>query len=183
MKKLSLLELNRLTVPEFKNTEKTPLVVILDNLRSALNVGSAFRTSDAFLVQELALCGITAQPPHREILKTAIGASKSVDWRHFENTLEAVEYYRRQGFAILAVEQAEGSTPLHQFAATPQLPLAVVFGNEVMGVDQAVVDVADACLEIPQFGTKHSFNVSVSMGMILWHLFQGMRPDLLPQSL
>ncbi len=155
-------------------------MVLLDNVRSALNVGSAFRTAVAFLVLELALCGITAQPPHREILKTAIGASKSVDWRYFETTQAAIQHYRAQGFAILAVEQAAGSTPLHQFKAVPQQPLLVVFGNEVMGVDQGVVDVADGCLEIPQFGTKHSFNVSVSMGMVLWHLFQGMRPDLLP---
>lgn len=174
-----MLELNRLSVEDFKQTPKTPLVVILDNLRSALNVGSAFRTADAFLVQELALCGITAQPPHREILKTAIGASKSVAWQHFSTTMEAIDHYRAAGFQIWAVEQAEGSTPLQQLAVTPGQPMAVIFGNEVTGVDQTVVDAADGCLEIPQFGTKHSFNVSVSMGMVLWQLFQGMRPDLL----
>lgn len=179
MKKLSLLELNRLSIADYKAAQKTPIVVILDNLRSALNVGSAFRTADAFLVQELALCGITAQPPHREILKTAIGASKSVDWKPFETTMEAVHYYREAGFNIIAVEQAEGSTPLHRLKATADQPIAIVVGNEVMGVDQAVVDAADCCIEIPQFGTKHSFNVSVSLGMVLWQLFQGMRPDLL----
>ena len=174
-----MLALNRLTVADFKQTPKTPLVVILDNLRSALNVGSAFRTADAFLVQELALCGITAQPPHREILKTAIGASKSVDWRPFDTTQAALEHYRAAGFVIAAVEQAEGSVLLQHFQPAPDQPLAVVFGNEVGGVDQAIVDQADHCIEIPQFGTKHSFNVSVSMGMVLWQLFQGMRADLL----
>lgn len=178
MKKLSLLELERLSVEEFKATPKTPLVVILDNVRSALNVGAAFRSSDAFLVQELALCGITATPPHREILKTAIGASKSVSWQHFETTLEAVQYYREQGFAIAAVEQATNSTPLQKAPVQAHEPIAVVFGNEVQGVAQEVIDGADYCLEIPQFGTKHSFNVSVTIGMVLWTLVQKLRPEL-----
>lgn len=178
LKKLSLLELERLSVEEFKATPKTPLVVILDNVRSALNVGAAFRSSDAFLVQELALCGITATPPHREILKTAIGASKSVAWQHFETTLEAVEYYKNQGFTIAAVEQATDSTPLQKVPVQAHEPIAVVFGNEVQGVDQQVIDVADYCLEIPQFGTKHSFNVSVTIGMVLWTLVQKLRPEL-----
>lgn len=178
LKKLSLLELERLSVEEFKATPKTPLVVILDNVRSALNVGAAFRSSDAFLVQELALCGITATPPHREILKTAIGASKSVAWQHFETTLEAVQYYREQGFTIAAVEQATNSTALQKAPVQAHEPIAVVFGNEVQGVAQEVIDGADYCLEIPQFGTKHSFNVSVTIGMVLWTLVQKLRPEL-----
>lgn len=174
-----MLELNRLSVEGFKKTPKTPLVVILDNVRSALNVGSAFRTGDAFLVESIALCGITATPPHREILKTAIGASKSVDWKHYETTADAVEFYRAQGYKIAAVEQAEGSIMLQNMAIEPQEKLAVVFGNEVKGVDQAIMDMVDCCIEIPQFGTKHSFNISVSMGIVLWGLVQKMRPDLI----
>lgn len=174
-----MLELNRLSVESFKKAPKTPIVVILDNIRSALNVGSAFRTSDAFLIQELALCGITAQPPHREILKTAIGATNSVDWQHFATTQEAVAYYKTQGFRIAAVEQAANSTLLQQVEVAPQEKIAIVFGNEVKGVDQAIMDIVDCCIEIPQFGTKHSFNISVSMGIVLWSLVQKIRPDLI----
>lgn len=181
MKKLSLLELNRLSVQDFKEATKTPIVIILDNIRSALNVGSAFRTGDAFLVESIALCGITAQPPHREILKTAIGATNSVAWKHYATTAEAVSYYREQGYKIAAIEQAQGSLMLQQVSVEPQEKLAIVFGNEVKGVDQAIMDLVDFCIEIPQFGTKHSFNISVSMGIVLWDLFQKIRPDLIQQ--
>ncbi|BDS12249.1 RNA methyltransferase [Aureispira anguillae] len=179
MKKRSMLELNRLSVESFKETQKTPIIVILDNIRSALNVGSAFRTSDAFLVQEIALCGITAQPPHREILKTAIGATNSVDWQYFENTQAAIQQYREQGYHIAAVEQAADSIPLQHVSPKAQAKMAIIFGNEVKGVDQAVMDEVDSCIEIPQFGTKHSFNISVSMGIVLWSLTQKIRPDLI----
>lgn len=177
-----MLELNRLSVESYKETPKTPIIVILDNIRSAHNVGSAFRTSDAFLVQEIGLCGITAQPPHREILKTAIGATKSVAWQHFETTQEAVAHYRAQGFKIAAIEQAEGSVPLQNVRARAQEKIAVVFGNEVKGVDQEIMNSVDLCIEIPQFGTKHSFNISVSMGIVLWGLVQKIRPDLIVQT-
>jgi tRNA G18 (ribose-2'-O)-methylase SpoU len=177
-----MLELNRLSVESYKETPKTPIIVILDNIRSAHNVGSAFRTSDAFLVQEIALCGITAQPPHREILKTAIGSTKSVAWQHFETTQEAVVHYRAQGFQIAAIEQAEGSVPLQNVRAQAQEKIAIVFGNEVKGVDQEIMNSVDLCIEIPQFGTKHSFNISVSMGIVLWGLVQKIRPDLIIQE-
>lgn len=177
-----MLELNRLSVDSYKETPKTPIIVILDNIRSALNVGSAFRTSDAFLVQEIALCGITAQPPHREILKTAIGATKSVAWQHFETTQEALNYYRKKGFQIAAIEQAEGSIELQNVRVQAQDKVAVIFGNEVKGVDQDIMNNVDFCIEIPQFGTKHSFNISVSMGIVLWSLVQKIRPDLIVQE-
>lgn len=171
MKKRSMLELQRLSVEEFKEQPKIPLVVILDNVRSALNVGSAFRTSDAFAVESLVLCGISAQPPHREISKTALGAHQSVDWEYFEETAQAVEAYKNKGYRIFAVEQAFESTSLEQFQWTEE-PLAIIMGNEVEGVSQKVMDLVDGCIEIPQFGTKHSFNISVSMGIVLWELFR-----------
>ncbi len=179
MKKLNSISLHRLSVDEFKTTTKTPIVVILDNVRSALNVGSAFRTSDAFLIQQIALCGITATPPHREILKTAIGATQSVDWQHFDETLTAVEYYQKEGFKILAIEQAENSIALQNIDFEPQEKIAIIFGNEVKGVAQNIMNKVDAAIEIPQFGTKHSFNISVSMGIVLWELSKQIRPDLI----
>lgn len=179
MQKLSLLDLNRLSVDEFKNIPKTSLVLVLDNVRSALNVGAAFRTGDAFLVEKIVLCGITATPPHKEILKTAIGATESVDWIHYENTEDAIRDYKAQGYKIAAVEQAQGSTMLQHVKVAADEKLVVVFGNEVKGVEQSVMDMVDMCIEIPQFGTKHSFNIAVSMGIVLWGLVQHMRPDLL----
>lgn len=170
MQKLSILELQRLSVADFKKASKIPVVVILDNIRSALNVGSAFRTADAFLVQEIALCGITATPPHREILKTAIGATNSVDWQYFKTTEEAVDYYKKLGFTVAGVEQAQNSTMLQNVHLEPEQKLAVIFGNEVTGVEQSVMDMVDRCIEIPQFGTKHSLNVSVTIGIVLWEL-------------
>lgn len=175
MKKRSLLELNRVTVEEFRKQQKTPIIVLLDNVRSALNVGAAFRTADAFALEGIALCGITAQPPHREILKTAIGATESISWTYYKTTLEAIQYYKQKGYTILAIEQAEGSTLLSDFQTTPEGKYVIILGNEVKGVSQEAVDAADNCLEIPQFGTKHSLNISVCAGIIVWELFQKLK--------
>ena len=168
MRKLQNEELNRLDIESFKESDKLPVVVVLDNVRSMNNVGSAFRTSDAFAIESIALCGITAQPPHREIHKTALGATGSVDWQYYKSTTEACEVLRSQGYQIYAVEQAEGSTSLETF--TPESKVAIVFGNEVFGVEDEIIELADGCLEIPQFGTKHSLNISVSIGVVLWDL-------------
>lgn len=172
MRKLSLKELNRVDVKTFKAQEKTPIVIVLDNIRSALNVGSAFRTADAFALQEIYLCGITAQPPHREILKTAIGATDAVEWTYQEHTLDAIGKLKEAGFQILAVEQADESTSLEKFQPVDHQKYALIFGNEVKGVSDEVMQHIDACLEIPQFGTKHSLNISVSLGIVVWDLFQ-----------
>lgn len=168
MRKLKITEMNRLTTDEFKDAQKTPLVVVLDNVRSLYNVGSVFRTCDAFRVNKLMLCGITAQPPHIEIHKTALGAEESVDWQYFEDTMECITQLHEEGYIILSIEQCEGSTMLQDFHAEQGKKYAVVMGNEVKGVQQQVVDSSDGCLEIPQFGTKHSMNVSVTTGMIIW---------------
>jgi len=171
MKKLSLNELNRISVNEFKEAEKTPIIVVLDNIRSMHNIGSVFRTSDAFRVEKIYLCGITACPPNREIQKTALGATESVCWQYFKNTLDAVEELKQNDVLILSVEQVEKSVNLLDFMPPPNKKIALVFGNEVKGVDQEVVNISDYCVEIPQFGTKHSFNVSVTAGIVLWELF------------
>ena len=170
MRKLRTIEIGeqRLTVDEFREAEKLPLVVVLDDVRSMYNVGSVFRTSDAFRVERIVLCGITSTPPHPEIHKTALGAEDSVSWEHAETALSAVEELRRQGYAVLAVEQAEGSTSLPSFCAEKGKKYAVVLGNEVKGVHQEVVDACNGCLEIPQLGTKHSMNVSVTAGIIIY---------------
>jgi len=168
MRKLKITELKRLTTEEFKSRKKTPLVVVLDNVRSLHNVGSVFRTSDAYLVEAVCLCGITSTPPHAEIHKSALGAENSVDWVYFEDTLEAIKELKTKGFEVLAIEQAEGSTMLNQLEINPSGKYAVVLGNEVKGVQQAVVDACDGCIEIPQYGTKHSLNVSVTAGIIIW---------------
>ncbi|KYG83757.1 RNA methyltransferase [Roseivirga echinicomitans] len=170
MRKLKNDELDRLTLEEFKTTEKLPLVLILDNVRSMNNVGSAFRTSDAFAIEKVYLCGITAQPPHREINKTALGATESVDWEHAENTTTLCKNLQQKGYKVLAVEQADNSTSLENFKIEKDQKYALVFGNEVFGVEDEVIEAADACLEIPQFGTKHSLNISVSIGVVLWDL-------------
>lgn len=169
MRKLTTPEMHRLTVEEFHEAQKLPLVVVLDDVRSMYNVGSVFRTCDAFRVQQLCLCGITGLPPHSEIHKTALGAEDSVAWRHYDSALEAVRQLHAEGFVVYAVEQAEGSTMLQNMEQAAA-PLAIVFGNEVKGVHQEVVDACDGCLEIPQFGTKHSLNVSVTAGMVIWEL-------------
>ena len=175
MRKLKNSELNRLSVEEFKGADKLPLVVILDNIRSLNNVGSVFRTADAFLIERVYLCGITAKPPHKEIHKTALGATESVDWTYVENAEELVKELKAEGRVILAVEQADQSISLDEFKPETGLKYGVVFGNEVKGVGQEVVNRSDACIEIPQYGTKHSLNISVSCGIVLWDLFRKMR--------
>jgi tRNA G18 (ribose-2'-O)-methylase SpoU len=175
MRKLRNIELNRISVAEFKATEKTPLVVVLDNIRSCNNTGSVFRTSDALLVEKIYLCGITATPPNAEIRKTALDAEKSVDWEYFQKTEEAIDKLHKQGFKVYAIEQVENSISLLKFNPAVGGKVAVVFGNEVKGVQQKVVNLCDGSIEIPQFGTKHSFNVSVSAGIVLWDLFRKLK--------
>lgn len=170
MRKLKLHELDRISVNEFKRARKTPIIVVLDNIRSLHNVGSIFRTSDAFRLQSIFLCGITATPPHKEIHKTALGAEESVEWHYFNKTTEAAEKLKKEGFLLIGIEQTEGSVSLPEFEADKEKKYAVIFGNEVRGVDQKVIDKCDMCLEIPQYGTKHSFNVSVSAGIVLWEM-------------
>ena len=164
--------MNRLTVEEFKEEKKTPLVVVLDNVRSLHNVGSVFRTADAFLVEAVYLCGITSTPPHAEIHKTALGAENTVEWKHYEDTHIAVDELKSQGYTVFAIEQAEGSTKLPDLKLDRDQKYAVILGNEVKGVQQTVVDACDGCIEIPQFGTKHSLNVSVTSGIIIWEFFK-----------
>ena len=175
MRKLKNSELNRLSVDEFKEVEKLPIIVVLDNIRSLNNIGSVFRTSDAFLLEKIYLCGITAQPPHRDIHKTALGATESVDWEYMEDTLECVTKLKAEGFHCLAIEQANNSVMLNDFDQSSYSKIAVVFGNEVKGVQQSVIDKCDNCIEIPQLGTKHSLNISVSAGVVLWELFRERR--------
>lgn len=170
MRKLKVTEMGRKSVEEFKDSHKIPLVVVLDHVRSLYNVGSVFRTSDSFLVQGICLCGITAQPPHPEIHKTALGAEDSVEWKYFEFTQDAVLWLKEKGYIVLAIEQCEGSTMLQNFFPDKEKKYAVVLGNEVKGVQQEVVDMCDGCIEIPQFGTKHSMNVSVTAGIIIWSI-------------
>jgi len=174
-RKLKNSELNRLSVNDFKKTAKTPLIVILDNIRSLNNIGSVFRTCDAFAIEKIYLCGITAQPPHRDIHKTALGATDSVDWEYVENILTLLEKLKDNDVKIAAVEQAQNSVLLQDFNPVSQQKWAVIFGNEVKGVQQNVVDASDCCIEIPQFGTKHSLNISVSCGVVLWDLFKKTR--------
>ena len=169
MRKLRTIEMNRLSVEEFHQAEKTPLIVVLDDVRSMHNVGSVFRTADAFRLEAVYLCGITGCPPHNEIHKTALGAEDSVEWRYFKTAMEAVEALKGRGVTVLSVEQAEHSTKLPQFQPEPGKSYAIIMGNEVRGVHQEVIDASDGCLEIPQFGTKHSMNVSVTAGIVIYH--------------
>ncbi len=170
MRKIPNEELGRLSVEEFRKSEKSPFVIILDNVRSHNNVGSVFRTADAFLTRKIYLCGITARPPHRDIQKTALGATDSVEWTYFEKTVDAVRDLKDKGYKIAAIEQAEGSVELQDFIVEKDLKYALIFGHEVNGVAQEVIDECDICIEIPQFGTKHSFNIAVSTGIVLWEL-------------
>lgn len=170
MRKLKNSELERISVENFKSLKKTPIVVVLDNVRSALNVGSCFRTSDAFRTEKIYLCGITAVPPNKEIRKSALGATDSVDWEYQESTKDVVLDLKKKGYLTIAIEQVNESIMLNDFSET-NTPIAVVFGNEVNGVQQSVIDVCDNCIEIPQIGTKHSLNISVSVGVVLWDLF------------
>ena len=164
--------MTRLTPEEFKKSTKTPLVVVLDNVRSLHNVGSVFRTGDAFVIEAVYLCGITSTPPHAEIHKTALGAENTIEWKYFEDTHDALNELKTQAYTVFAIEQAEGSTMLTELELDNTKKYAVVLGNEVKGVQQTVVDACDGCIEIPQFGTKHSLNVSVTGGIIIWEFFK-----------
>jgi tRNA G18 (ribose-2'-O)-methylase SpoU len=177
-RKLPNEELHRLSPDDYREAGKLPVVVVLDNLRSQHNIGSAFRTADAFRVEKIYLCGITATPPHREIHKTALGAEECVPWEHAGDTADVARRLKARGYTVVAVEQAEGSRSLAGHALAPGGRYALVFGNEVRGVAQEVVDVADYCLELPQYGTKHSLNVSVAVGIVLWHLLHPLFPAL-----
>ncbi|MDR1115253.1 MAG: RNA methyltransferase [Tannerella sp.] len=172
MRKLKVTELNRLTASEYKASDKTPLVVVLDHIRSLNNVGSVFRTADAFRLDAVYLCGITATPPDAEIHKTALGAEDTVTWYYYKETLDAVAELKRQGYILCAIEQAEGSVSPERFLPDGDKKYAVIVGHEVKGVQQEVVDVCDICIEIPQFGTKHSLNVAVAAGIVLWDFFR-----------
>ena len=168
MRKLKITELNRLTADEYKESYKTPVIIVLDNVRSSNNIGSVFRTADAFRMAAVYLCGITATPPDAEIHKTALGAEDVVEWRYFKQTIDAVDELKRQGYVVCALEQAEGSVSLEKLSIDKNKKYAVVVGHEVKGVQQEVIDKCDICVEIPQFGTKHSLNVSVATGIVLW---------------
>lgn len=175
MRKLKNSELDRLSVEEYKEVAKIPITVVLDNIRSCNNIGSVFRTSDALLIEKVVLCGITATPPNKDIHKTALDAEKSVPWEYFEETEEAVANLKEAGYHVYAVEQVENSISLPEFIPAKDQKLALVFGNEVKGVQQSVVDICNGAIEIPQYGTKHSFNISVSAGIVLWDLVYKLR--------
>lgn len=175
MRKLKLDELNRPDIETFKRQEKLPVILVLDNIRSMHNIGSIFRTADGFAVEQIILCGISGQPPHREIEKTALGATQSVNWKYYKNTTDAAAVLRSENYQIIAIEQAEGSTKLNEFKPEDEQKYALIFGNEVFGVSDEVMKEIDLCIEIPQFGTKHSFNVVVSAGIVLWDFFSKMK--------
>lgn len=172
MKKKSMLELHRISCDEFKKAKKTGLVVVLDNVRSLNNIGSVFRTADAFVIEQIYLCGITATPPNNDIHKTALGAEYSVNWTYCENTMQAVVELKKQGYCVCSIEQVHNSVSLENFKIDKSEKYAVILGNEVKGVMQEVVDASDYCIELPQLGTKHSLNVSVTAGIVMWHFFQ-----------
>lgn len=175
MKKLDLHELGRMSVDQFKNAEKLSLTIVLDNIRSLHNVGSAFRTADAFRLEKIFLTGITGTPPHREIEKTALGATRSVDWEYMESTGDLMRRLKAEGYTIVVVEQTTKSTALNNFEPTPDVKYALIFGNEVNGVSEAALPFADEAIEIPQFGTKHSLNISVCLGIVAWEFFRKLR--------
>ena len=171
MRKLKTEELGRIGIDDFKKQEKLPLVVILDNVRSMHNIGSIFRTSDGFAIEKIYLCGITAQPPHREIEKTALGATQSIEWAYSADVCDAIKELKNDGYTIIAIEQAENSTMLNNYDPDNSKKYALIFGNEVNGVSDEAMKLIDTCIEIPQFGTKHSFNIVVSAGIVLWDFF------------
>ena len=175
MRKLENNELERKSVEDFKKAEKTPIIIVLDDIRSLHNIGSVFRTADAFLVEKIVLCGITATPPNKEIHKTALGATETVTWEHSENVLEVIENLKKEGVTVLAIEQVESAVFLQDFEVEKNKKYALVFGNEVYGVTQEAVALCNGCIEIPQLGTKHSLNISVSAGIVVWDLFQKMK--------
>ena len=170
MRKLSMEELGRKTVEQFRQSDKVPIIAVLENVRSAYNVGSVFRTADAFLIEAVYICGYTAYPPHKEIRKTALGADETVRWKHFRNITEALQEVRELGYKVYAVEQAMDSYKLQAISYEPDEKIAVVFGNEVTGVEQTTIEQCDGCIEIPQLGMKHSLNISVAAGIVLWEL-------------
>ena len=178
MRKLKNSELNRLSIEDFKSVKKTPIVIVLDNIRSLNNIGSVFRTSDAFLIEKIYLCGITATPPHKDIHKTALGSTDTVAWEYVENTIDLIKQLKSQNIKICAIEQAEQATMLDAFSPVKDTTYALVFGNEVKGVSQQVVSASDMVLEIPQFGTKHSLNISVSAGIVIWDVFSKLKATL-----
>ena len=175
MRKLANNELKRKTVADFKSAAKTPLTLILDDIRSLHNIGSVFRTADAFLIEKIYLCGITATPPHKEIQKTALGATETVAWEYQKEVVTAVEKLKQEGWKIYAIEQVEGATFLNTFHPQPDGHYALIFGNEVYGVSQKAIEQCDGCIEIPQLGTKHSLNIAVSAGIVVWDVFQKMK--------
>ena len=171
MKKLKNKDLQRINIEAFKRAEKTPITIVLDNVRSALNVGSVFRTSDAFLIENIILCGITATPPNKEIRKAALGSTDSVNWKYIKNTTDAVKQLIKEGYYVVGIEQADKSTKLNEFEL-PKKPIAIIWGNEVNGVDQQAIDLCNEVIEIPQFGTKHSLNIAVTSGIVIWDLWK-----------
>ena len=175
MRKLKNNELDRLSVEEFKTSKKTPLIVVLDNIRSLNNIGSVFRTCDAFLIQKIYLCGITAKPPHKDIHKTALGSTDTVAWEYVENTIELIEKLKTEKVKIVSIEQTKNATMLNNFTPQQLTTYAIIFGNEVKGVSQDVVNASDVVIEIPQYGTKHSLNISVSAGIVIWDLFSKLK--------
>jgi len=178
MRKLKLDELNRLEVDQYKHVEKLPVVIVLDNIRSLFNVGAIFRTADAFRISTIYLCGITATPPHREIHKTALGATESVNWKYFEDALSSIKILKQEGFKIYAIEQTDQGISLENWHINKNDKLAVIFGNEVKGISDELLPYVDACIEIPQYGTKHSLNVSVSAGIVVWKVFDVLKSTL-----
>lgn len=177
MRKLKITELNRINAEQFKEAKKLSLIVVLDEIRSLHNIGSVFRTSDAFRVESIYLCGITAIPPHPELHKTALGAEYTMDWKYFKNTLDAVNKLKSEGYVVYSIEQAEGSTLLTDLQLDPAKKYAIIMGNEVKGVQQEVINNSDGCIEIPQYGTKHSLNVSVTTGIVIWDFFKKLKFD------
>lgn len=178
MKKLILDELNRKNIEEFKQAKKTPIIVVLDDIRSLHNIGSFFRTGDAFLIEKIYLCGITATPPNKEIHKTALGATETVEWEYVKDVMDVVNRLKSEHIKVISIEQVEGSVMLHNFEVEENQSYALIFGNEVKGVNQNVINASDTVIEIPQLGTKHSLNVSVSGGIVIWDIFQKMDPIL-----
>lgn len=180
MRKLLNKELERKSLEQFRKSVKSPFIIILDNVRSQSNVGSIFRTADAFIAEAVYLCGITATPPHREIQKTALGATEAVEWKYFPKTIDAVNSLIQKGYKIIGIEQAEGSVSLEKFHKEADQKYALIFGHEIFGVDQEVLNKCDTCIEIPQFGTKHSFNIAISVGIVLWELNRdpGLPPEV-----
>lgn len=178
MRKLENSELDRKSIEDFKKSDKTPLILVLDDIRSLHNIGSVFRTADAFLIEKIILCGITATPPNKEIHKTALGATETVAWEHHENVLEVIENLKKENVLTMAIEQVESAVFLQDFKVEPNQKYALIFGNEVYGVSQEAVAICNGCIEIPQLGTKHSLNISVSAGIVVWDLFKKMHWNL-----